>query len=407
MKKYAFWLFPLLFVGSFLTFSLAVTVKVSAAAPADAGDGWVESWYCNPDKGMLLKDAQDNGLVMMQDSSQYQSLLTKYPDKCLLKDATGKWMIGALYGYIDDQILNCATGYTVGRRSIDPSQYTGFVHDGICGLGAWLSKDVCCPSGNSIVNDHQGNAVQCTWWHYRCCTSSNGLDGDNPCPDGTGGEKPIEMTYPKVANAPFIGQADPVYSCPMENCLMKDVNTPYPSGESRNNLPTGQIGPNPDPGFQPKLCIKSNDSAPIKGSSPNMYCIQGTILDQDTYDQWRSQLTEYVACKAFIDTSEAQACLDCLKGHASRVYSSLGCIDTEQNALIIRIMQIGIGIVGGIGIFRLMQAALLRQTADPAKIQESWDIISSVIIGLIILLGSIVILRVIGINVLGILPLDF
>jgi hypothetical protein len=186
----------------------------------------------------------------------------------------------------------------------------------------------------------------------------------------------------------------------MDACLMMpDANTQAPNSQPRTNLNQADII------GSKLLCEKSNETTKMPNS--NYYCIQGTILDQATYDQWKSQLTEYIACKAFIDTSEGPACLDCLKGQPTRVYSSLGCIDTEQNALIIRIMQIGIGIVGGIGIFRLMQAAILRQTADPAKIQESWDIISSVIIGLIILLGSIVILRVIGINVLGILPLDF
>jgi hypothetical protein len=67
----------------------------------------------------------------------------------------------------------------------------------------------------------------------------------------------------------------------------------------------------------------------------------------------------------------------------------------------------GVGILGAVGIFRIMQAAILRQSADPKDIQESWDIIMSVIIGAVVMMGSLVILRVIGVNVLGILPFDF
>ena len=78
-----------------------------------------------------------------------------------------------------------------------------------------------------------------------------------------------------------------------------------------------------------------------------------------------------------------------------------------MNGLVTTIMRIAIGVLGAVGILRLMQAAILRQSGDPKDIQESWDIIMSVIIGAVVLVSSTLILRIIGINVLGILPYDF
>lgn len=99
--------------------------------------------------------------------------------------------------------------------------------------------------------------------------------------------------------------------------------------------------------------------------------------------------------------------MECIDDCDTCVYSSLGCIDTTLNGVITTVMRIGLGVLGAVGILRIMQAAMLRQSADPKDIQESWDIIMSVIMGAIVLVASSLILRVIGVNILGILPFDF
>ncbi|HRP37222.1 MAG TPA: hypothetical protein PLS50_05420, partial [Candidatus Dojkabacteria bacterium] len=89
------------------------------------------------------------------------------------------------------------------------------------------------------------------------------------------------------------------------------------------------------------------------------------------------------------------------------VYSSIGCVDTRQNEFITRLFQIGFGMLGGFGVLRIMWGSILRQSTDPAKIQEGKDMITSSIWALITLAVTIPLLRFLGINLLQLLPINF
>lgn len=89
------------------------------------------------------------------------------------------------------------------------------------------------------------------------------------------------------------------------------------------------------------------------------------------------------------------------------VYSSIGCVDTRQNEFITRLFQIGFGMLGGFGVLRIMWGAILRQSTDPAKIQEGKDMITSSIWALVTLAVTIPLLRFLGINLLQLLPVNF
>ena len=86
---------------------------------------------------------------------------------------------------------------------------------------------------------------------------------------------------------------------------------------------------------------------------------------------------------------------------AYRWSSSLGCVDTCMNPFITRLIQIGLGLAGGIAVLRIIQGAFMRQTNDPAKIQEGNEIITSTILALVVLAGALLLLQIIGVNVLG------
>jgi len=389
----------IVFMISFLSIGILIAIIFPIQIRAGNIDGWIKSSYCDPAKGFSFKAARELGMMMIPYSNKPATVLEdKYPDKCVLNDT-----VGAFHDLSAPMVVMCEAGYGVGRRSSAPNTYTEYYSVG----QIRTTLGICCPIGYPISNDKKNLSIQDNpWSRYRCCKTPNNEEGDKDCPTGEDpkGVPPVEAVLKNINDSNYFFTAEDHYSCPMEDCLMQGVNgSLYPASEKRDELSRDQI----DDPAKPKICVVSDDTNPIDGSNPFRYCIQGEVLSITEYADWSEQLTEFVACKGFTNQTEKTACLACLKGHLSRVYSSLGCIDTEMNALIIRIFQIGIGIVGAIGVFRIMQAAILRQSADPAKIQESWDIITSVIIGLVVLLGSIIILRVIGINVLGILPLDF
>lgn len=115
-----------------------------------------------------------------------------------------------------------------------------------------------------------------------------------------------------------------------------------------------------------------------------------------------------------VDSEEADLCFRCIEQNTEDrddgkvfVWNALGCWDVSLNGVVTRLFQIGVGIIGGVMILRFIQAAIMMQTDNPEQIREAREIITSAIIALIVLLGAVVILRFLGINVLGILPVDF
>lgn len=88
---------------------------------------------------------------------------------------------------------------------------------------------------------------------------------------------------------------------------------------------------------------------------------------------------------------------------ADTVNTALGNIDTDPAKLVNAILRIAIGMAGGIAFLLIIYGGfrLALSSGDPKAIQEGRDIITSAIIGLIIIVMSVFLLRVIGIDILG------
>jgi hypothetical protein len=208
------------------------------------------------------------------------------------------------------------------------------------------------------------------------------------------------------------------FECAMESCLWKMDTT--------SNQPQNYFDPRgPFTAVQIRSGYVGVGCAGCHGSSTSAVtqCYPpGKTLSDGTYTcfggkMWVSGLITglpeevrqnvFSNCGGFQSDGEQIACINCYKQSAKFIYNSLGCFDPSQNGLVIRILQIGIGIISVVGIAMIMRAAFLRQTGDPAKIQESWNIITAVVLGLILMLSSIILLKFIGINILQLLPLNF
>lgn len=91
---------------------------------------------------------------------------------------------------------------------------------------------------------------------------------------------------------------------------------------------------------------------------------------------------------------------------ADSVSTGLGNISTDPNTLIETILTLAIGVAGGIAFLLIVYGGfrLVFSQGDPKAVQEGRDIITSAIVGLIIIIFSVFILNLIGISILG-LPL--
>lgn len=88
---------------------------------------------------------------------------------------------------------------------------------------------------------------------------------------------------------------------------------------------------------------------------------------------------------------------------ADVVHTGIGDIDTDPAKFVNAILRIAIGMAGGIAFLLIIYGGfrLALSSGDPKAIQEGRDIITSAIVGLIIIVLSVFLLRVIGIDILG------
>jgi len=166
-----------------------------------------------------------------------------------------------------------------------------------------------------------------------------------------------------------------------------------------------------DPELKNWVCAEDGTQMPASDRAHALtYCVQGVFIPQIDYETNGPQA--YVTCSIIKDPANKAACEACFEKNitlhsSSFVWTGAGCVDNSQSGIITRVMQIGLGIMGGFSIWKLISAAILYQLPDPAKHQQAKEEVTSVFWGIIMIVGAIVILRFIGVNIWGIFPAGF
>src|SRR3990167_6176041 len=88
---------------------------------------------------------------------------------------------------------------------------------------------------------------------------------------------------------------------------------------------------------------------------------------------------------------------------ADTVDTAFGKISTDPAQLVNTILTIAIGIAGGIAFLMIVYGGfrLAFSSGDPKAVQEARDIISSAIVGLLLVVFSVFLLNLIGVDILG------
>jgi len=101
-----------------------------------------------------------------------------------------------------------------------------------------------------------------------------------------------------------------------------------------------------------------------------------------------------------VDKASCQAC-----ANGGGVYSGIGCIQTDFRQFIQdTLLRMGIGLAGGFALLCIIYAAFQMQSSqgNPEKLKKSQELITSCIMGLMLIIFSVFILRLIGVNILRI-----
>lgn len=102
-------------------------------------------------------------------------------------------------------------------------------------------------------------------------------------------------------------------------------------------------------------------------------------------------------------TSEASRCSDCINNKGG-FWTSLGCIGTDPGSFAQSLLGYGLSIGGTFSLLCIFYAAFVLQTSrgNPEKIKKAKENLRACITGLILIIFSILIVRVIGVDLLRI-----
>lgn len=136
-------------------------------------------------------------------------------------------------------------------------------------------------------------------------------------------------------------------------------------------------------------CINGNPST-TDYSNPSCVC------------QIQPATTKILCDRYLINSKDYNSCVTCSE---KGVWTSIGCINNDLNSFIEEnIFGLGISLAGGFSLLCIIYAAFMMQSSEgnPEKLKKAQEMITSCITGLILIIFSIFILKLIGVNILKI-----
>lgn len=102
------------------------------------------------------------------------------------------------------------------------------------------------------------------------------------------------------------------------------------------------------------------------------------------------------------DTIKAQ-CTQCMS-NTGNIWTAIGCIDPSAKGLLSKFLPFSIGIAGGIAFLLILFGALqmMMSSGNPEKLNAGKELVGAAITGLLFIVFSVFILRLVGVDILKI-----
>lgn len=154
-----------------------------------------------------------------------------------------------------------------------------------------------------------------------------------------------------------------------------------------------------------KITKKPNENRCLKGGKPqssgsSCFCV---------LDDHEELVAIRDLCKNISDPGEKRQCESCLvadttKNEVPGVWTAIGCVRSDPTSFIRDVVfRLGIGLAGTLALLCIMYGAFSMQISqgNPEKLKKAQELITSCIMGLILIIFSVFILRFIGLDILG------
>lgn len=113
------------------------------------------------------------------------------------------------------------------------------------------------------------------------------------------------------------------------------------------------------------------------------------------------QPAQYQVCD-FLPSDKQRDCNRCFQG--GEAWTAIGCIPTDPSGFLAKFLGLGVGIAGGIAFLLILLGGfqMITSTGNPEKLNAGKELVTSAISGLVLIIFSLFLLRLIGFNILGI-----
>jgi hypothetical protein len=152
---------------------------------------------------------------------------------------------------------------------------------------------------------------------------------------------------------------------------------------------------------------KSCSVRPSGGGAGVLYCCS-TQAECDSIKAEKSSppastSTAATVCQYVNNDNDRNTCVDCVVNR-NGTWTALGCIENDSSVLVSKLITLGIGIAGGIAFLLILFGGfqILISAGNPEKMNAGKEMVTSAITGLLLIIFSVFLLRLIGYDILHI-----
>ena len=123
----------------------------------------------------------------------------------------------------------------------------------------------------------------------------------------------------------------------------------------------------------------------------------------EPYEKTESREVYVARIENLCESDTTGNCIKCFKSDPPQAWTAIGCIPTTPSGFIEKFLGLGIGLAGGIAFLLIVFSGfqMITSTGNPERLNAGKELLTSAISGLILIIFSIFLLRLIGIDILG------
>lgn len=317
--------------------------------------------------------------------------------KRAIKFLTAAFLFTGIFLFSYGSVYSAKTLVTTGQEPMD------------CPTGFTLAEGYCCQNGSSVADKTIGYTPYKTCW-FAGDEPAYGVPKGKYCPSGS-----VALGFK------YSGSLDAAKDwCVSRSTLVRDDEW---GASIFNKYFVGCLSPVVISGTGVRRgtdveATYSYSSCDITGakfvsSIASCVCKDGSEHEVDNADECTNICASKggVLSSGGVGAAQSNSPVYCeIGGNPNAgILTALGCIPVSTDGIVNWVVKFAIVVAGGLVVFRIIQGSvvLMTSTGNPEKVQEGKEIISSAVIGVIVIIASVVLLEFIGVNVLGLDNLGF